>query len=106
ILGGAAARLGNKRLLVVADGVLHYLPFAALAAPSSPAYRPLLAEHEVVSVPSASALDGLRREAAGRAEAPKAVAVFADPVFDGGDERVRLSAARNAKAVQGSSSDA
>lgn len=98
ILGGAAARLGGKRLAVVADGVLHYVPFAALAAATSKdAYRPLLAEHEVVSVPSASALGELRRDTAGRAAAPKAVAVFADPVFDGGDERVKALAARGAK---------
>lgn len=103
ILGGAATRLGGKRLLVVADGVLHYVPFAALAAAPSldaAAYRPLLAEHEIANVPSASVLGELRREATGRAEAPKAVAVFADPVFDGGDERVRALSSRNAKPPQ------
>jgi CHAT domain-containing protein len=51
-----------------------------------------MVNHEIVSLPSASSLAVLRRELAGRAPAPKAVAVIADPVFDADDERVKKSA--------------
>lgn len=88
LLGPAASRLGKKRLLVVADGVLHLVPFAALPDPAEPA-RPLVVGHEIVNVPSASALAELRREQQGRARAGKAIAVLADPVFEKNDERVR-----------------
>jgi CHAT domain-containing protein/tetratricopeptide (TPR) repeat protein len=88
LLGPVASQLGNKRLLVVGDGVIQLIPFAALANPSNPA-RPLVMEHEIVSVPSASALDELRRERQGTTAATKMVAVLADPVFDVKDERVK-----------------
>ena len=95
LLEPVAAQLGRKRLLVVADGALEYLPFAALTVPSqvSPAspqnaFVPLMVHHEVTSIPSATTLAVLRRELQGRAPAKKVVAVFADPVFDKTDERV------------------
>ena len=34
ILGPAAGELGSKRLVIVADGALHYIPFSALPDPS------------------------------------------------------------------------
>src|SRR5262245_3493759 len=93
LLGPAAAQLGAKRLVVVAPGALSYLPFAALPAPEDkkrPAgdYEPLVAKHEVVSVPSASVLSIIRREMAGRRRAAKSVAVLADPVFEESDPRL------------------
>jgi len=93
LLGPAATRLGGKRLVVVAPGALSYLPFAALPAPEDekrPAggYEPLIAKHEVVSVPSASVLSIIRRETAGRQRAAKSVAVLADPVFEEDDPRL------------------
>lgn len=83
-------RIAGKRLLVVTDGMLQYVPFSALPIPgrSTPPV-PLLVEHEIVSLPSASVLAGLRRETVKRAEAGKAVAVFADPVFEVDDPRLR-----------------
>jgi CHAT domain-containing protein len=102
LLGPVAAQLGRKHLLVVPDGALEYLPFAALPLPgqaamsqvarqprpASASFVPLIVEHEVTSIPSASTLAVLRRELDGRAPAEKVVAVFADPVFDKTDERV------------------
>ena len=35
ILGPVAEQLGHRRVLVVADGALHYVPFAALRRPPS-----------------------------------------------------------------------
>jgi CHAT domain-containing protein len=114
LLGPVAAQLGRKRLLVVPDGALEYLPFAALTVPSSPNARrmrrapeslvPLMVHHEVTSIPSASTLAVLRRELQGRAPAEKVVAVFADPVFDKADERVTAGSSRNAGGHHGTPS--
>jgi CHAT domain-containing protein/predicted negative regulator of RcsB-dependent stress response len=93
LLGPAAPRLGGKRLVVVAPGALSYLPFGSLPAPEDekrPAggYEPMIAKHEVVSVPSASVLSLIRREMAGRQRAAKSIAVLADPVFEASDPRL------------------
>jgi len=97
LLGPIALQLGKKRLVIVADGALHYIPFAALPAPSpgndeernsSAEPQPLFVEHEIVSLPSASTLATLRRETAGRKPAEKTLAVLADPVFTDDDTRV------------------
>jgi CHAT domain-containing protein/Tfp pilus assembly protein PilF len=116
LLGPAASQLGAKRLLIVADGALQYLPFGALPSPetgrrgdgatgrdfpflpdaSTPrrpvVFTPLIVNHEIIHLPSASALAVLRRELAGRQPAAKAVAVLADPVFSADDTRVKLRA--------------
>jgi len=89
VLSPIAAQLKTKRLLVVSDGPLQYIPFAALIDPTSNK-QPLVAKHEIVSSPSASVLALQRREFSGRKEAPESLAVFADPVFDEADERVRM----------------
>jgi CHAT domain-containing protein/Tfp pilus assembly protein PilF len=98
LLGPVASQLSGKRLVIVADGALQYIPFAALPAPSpghdrgrNPAAepQPLFVEHEIVSLPSASTLATLRRETAGRKPAAKSLAVLADPVFTEDDTRVR-----------------
>ena len=90
LLGPAAEFLGKKRLLVVGEGALQYVPFHALGLPGSQGpYRPVLATHEVITLPSASVLAVLRREASGREVAPKAVAVFADAVFKNNDSRLQ-----------------
>jgi CHAT domain-containing protein len=76
---------------VIADGILQYVPFAALPDPEAPAGAaapPLVVRHEVVHLPSASALDVLRRETAGRPPAPRQLAVLADPVFTADDPRL------------------
>ena len=100
LLGPAASQLGAKRLLIVADGVLQYLPFGAMPVPRrqtsttstsglKSTATPLIVEHEIVHLPSASALAVLRRELAGRQPAAKTVAVLADPVFSANDARVK-----------------
>ena len=91
ILSPAVAQLTRKRLVVVADGALQYVPFAALTD-SGGSYRPLIIEHEVVSLPSASAFAVQRQNLKDRAPAPKSVAVVADPVFSTNDARFRNGA--------------
>jgi CHAT domain-containing protein len=78
--------LKNKRLLIVAEGVLQYVPFSALADPEGA--TPLIVKHEIVTLPSASVLGVLRQESKERQPAPKSIAVFADPVFDEHDARL------------------
>ena len=92
LLGPVASQIAGKRLLIVADGALQYVPFAALPVPGRPGGpTPLVTEHEIVSLPSASVLAVLRREGADR-EAPLGdIAVLADPVFEADDPRVRAA---------------
>jgi CHAT domain-containing protein/tetratricopeptide (TPR) repeat protein len=111
LLAPVAAQLGNKRLVIVADGALQYIPFAMLPEPKDEGGRmkdevsigrslhpssfipqPLIVNHEVVSLPSASALAIQRAELAGRQPAPKLLAVIADPVFDRTDRRFQTMA--------------
>ena len=93
VLAPVAAQLGKKRLVIVADGMLQYIPFAMLPAPNaninSAAPQPLIVEHEIVSLPSASTLSVIRREVEGRKAAPKTIVALADPVFTKNDERVK-----------------
>lgn len=92
VLGPITGRLREKRLVVVADGALRYVPFAALPDPGSPDGLPMLARHEVVHLPSASVLALLRGDGA-RERPSRTVAVFADPVFGPGDPRLRQAKA-------------
>jgi CHAT domain-containing protein len=80
----------------VADGALQYLPFAALPDPAPNTRRvgavlPLIAKHEIISLPSISVLAQLRNESSRHKAASKLVAVVADPVFSSDDERVKAS---------------
>ncbi|HLJ86070.1 MAG TPA: CHAT domain-containing protein [Candidatus Angelobacter sp.] len=90
--------LHKKRLLVVCDGILQYIPFALLPVdPTSNgklADSPLVAEHEIINLPSASILAELRRDIATRPKYSKRVAVLADPVFSREDARTRALATR------------
>ncbi len=105
LLGPAIGELGNKRLLIVSDGGLHYVPFAALPVPRAEGpRRPLLVDHEIVHLPSASVLALLRRELAKRSAAPATLAVVADPVFQADDSRLSLDSTQ-ARAVRESDRD-
>jgi CHAT domain-containing protein/tetratricopeptide (TPR) repeat protein len=97
LLAPVAGKLGSKRVVIVADGELQYIPFAMLPMPlGDEAFgpgdrKPLIVSNEVVTIPSASVLAIQRTELAGRQSAPKTLAVIADPVFDRSDTRVKLS---------------
>jgi CHAT domain-containing protein/Tfp pilus assembly protein PilF len=89
VLGPVRSLIAGKRLLIVSDGALQYIPFAALPEPTTnrPG-KPLILNHEIINLPSASVLAELRRQSATRASPPKSVAVLADPVFNAQDRRV------------------
>lgn len=108
LFGQIAAKLQQdwkgKRLAVVATGALEYVPFAALPTPNPQSAvrnpqssQPLIAQHEIVNLPSASVLAVNRRETAGRKPNEKNIAVIADPVFEATDPRV-LSALKKSAA--------
>jgi CHAT domain-containing protein len=99
------------------------VPFEALPVPAGPMagsrptdnaqratpdnYQPLVADHEIVNLPSASVLSVLRKEVAGRQEADKSVAVLADPVFRLDDPRLgQLAKNEKQPAKNGPASDA
>jgi CHAT domain-containing protein/tetratricopeptide (TPR) repeat protein len=117
LLAPVVNQLGNKRLLIVGDGALQSIPFAALPIPegtSPPApllggegsltppslagkgvgglgFTPLLVNHEIVSLPSASTIGVLRSELKDRKPAPKTLVAIADPVFSANDDRFKTS---------------
>jgi CHAT domain-containing protein/tetratricopeptide (TPR) repeat protein len=104
-----------RRLLVVADGGLHYIPFDALPLPTAddkvcrigddpPTYVPLLTSFEVVNLPSFSSLALLRRLNSASPAPAQGMAIWADPVFESDDPRVTeqlLSHPASARAQQG-----
>jgi CHAT domain-containing protein len=94
VLGPLQPDLHRKRIVVVADGALQYVPFGMLSLSASAAYRPLVADAEIVSAPSASAVAVQRSALAARQPPAKGIAIIADPVFSVRDGRVRNAAAK------------
>ncbi|MFN6526584.1 CHAT domain-containing tetratricopeptide repeat protein [Nostoc sp. ChiSLP03a] len=99
IIAPVAGKLGQKRLVVVADGILHQIPFTVLSdqkrqrsgeqeAGEKVNYQPLLVNHEIVNLPSVTSIATQRQQLKGRKMAPKTIAVLADPVFSADDERL------------------
>jgi CHAT domain-containing protein len=94
LLGPVVTRLGTKRLLISAPGILQLIPFSALPVPvgniTGSMSKPLVLDHEIVIIPSASTLAVQRRDVRGREQPREKLAVFGDPVFTKNDERVRV----------------
>lgn len=90
-----AEEIAGKRLVVVPDGALHYVPFAALSTGvlvEHGAPRRLIEDHEIVVLPSASALGVLRGLERPASAGERRVVAFADPVFGQDDERLEETA--------------
>jgi CHAT domain-containing protein len=80
VVGPISANLQTQRLIIVADGILQYVPFSILETPA-PAREPMISKFEIVEAPSASALVLVRRERMGRQAASKLLVGFGDAVF-------------------------
>ncbi len=103
----AGSVFGDKRLLVVADGALNYVPFEALvkttegADYSSLSY--LIKTNEIVYAPSGSVVAAIRQEGGSSptvregSRAGKNILLIADPIFNSNDPRLKGNSA-----VQGS----
>ena len=83
LLSPVRSEIEGKRLAIVAEGILQYLPFSALKFDESSF---LADNNEIVILPSASVLAELRQNET--AQKNKMIAIFADPVFDRGDARI------------------
>ncbi|NEP61116.1 MAG: CHAT domain-containing protein [Symploca sp. SIO2G7] len=96
-LVGTPAPTGNGQDFVGASFSRSQPPGEILAKPALTACNeeskiiPLLANHEIVNLPSATTLGIIRQEQATRQTAPKAIAILADPVFSSDDKRVKSS---------------
>jgi CHAT domain-containing protein len=77
ILGPVSNQLAGRRVIVVADGALNYIPFQVLSSGD----KLLIEESEVINAPSASILGELRQELSKRRPAERTLAAFGDAVF-------------------------
>jgi CHAT domain-containing protein len=73
-------RLRTSRLIVVADGILQYVPFQILKT-SRAEQEPLISRFDIVDAPSASALAIVRRERLRREPGSNLLIGFGDAVF-------------------------
>jgi CHAT domain-containing protein/predicted negative regulator of RcsB-dependent stress response len=91
VLEPAAGMIGEKRLMVVADGALNYIPFEVLLKSadtgdfSSLGY--LVKTNEVVYAPSASVVAAIKQQRT--KSTSRAMLIIADPVFNSNDARAK-----------------
>lgn len=87
----AASIIGEKRLLIVADGALNYVPFEALVkSPAGADYSSapyLIKSNEIIYAPSASVIGAIRQQENNRSG--RRMLIVADPVFNSNDTRSR-----------------
>jgi len=107
LIGPASSQLGTKRVIVVTEGVLQYIPLDALPVPQAfvetaagSRELPLMIEtHEMVTLSSLSTLFAIRQEKRRSGGDEKIVAVLADPVFNSSDDRVQIKTSGTAVAT-------
>lgn len=104
VLEPANGMIGERRLLVVADGALNYIPFGALVtAPGGADYTALpflIKTNEIVNAPSASVVAAVMSNQPTNRAQNRQMLIVADPVFTANDPRAR--GARGASAQTGS----
>ena len=79
------------RLILVLDGSLHRIPFAALRVPRTSVYLGLA--HDLIRAPSASYL-AIGKEPRRPSDFPRSILTISDPVFSLDDDRVSAEARR------------
>ena len=102
----AVGAIGEKRLLVVADGALNYVPFEVLLKSSESgdfsSLGYLIKSNEIIYAPSASVVAGIRQQR-GKSSG-RSMLIVADPVFNSNDARARKTTPNtmaNASEVRG-----
>ena len=94
VLEPAAGSIGEKRVMIVADGALNYIPFEVLLKTSDSGdfstLGYLVKTNEIIYAPSASVVGAIKQQ---RAKASgRAMLIIADPVFNSNDTRARKPA--------------
>jgi CHAT domain-containing protein len=93
-----APLVANKRLLVVADGALNYVPFESFVTEAGgggdySTLPYLVRTNEVIYAPSASVVAAVRQQAASgvaSAASSRGLLLVADPIFDASDPRAQI----------------
>jgi CHAT domain-containing protein/tetratricopeptide (TPR) repeat protein len=89
----AAGLIGDKRLLIVADGALNYVPFEAFVKTKSGAdYASLdylIKSNEIAYAPSASVIAAIRGSSPTATGGANTILIVADPVFNSDDPRLK-----------------
>jgi len=99
VLAPVADKLPSSRLIVVADGILQYVPFQILQSAAGNS-EPLIARVEIVEAPSASALALVRRQRSNTHPSGKLLVGFGDAVFSPEYTPGRSSATAISEAAQ------
>jgi CHAT domain-containing protein len=98
VIEPAASLIGQKRLLLVADGALNYVPFEVLLKSSQAgdysSLEYLVKSNEIVYSPSASVVGTIKQQRA--KAAGRGILVVADPVFNSNDARAKKGATASA----------
>jgi tetratricopeptide (TPR) repeat protein len=98
LFGSLFERISEKRLLILADGPLNGLPFAALPVPGS-ATGEIMLERFVIS--SAPSLYLAMKSVVAKPARHARVAIVSDPIFSRDDNRLAAVAPRYARALRG-----
>jgi CHAT domain-containing protein len=95
VLEPAASTIADKRLLIVADGALNYIPFEVLLKTADPgdfsSLGYLVKTNEIAYAPSASVV-GFIKQQRGQASG-RSMLIIADPVFNSNDTRAQKAPA-------------
>jgi CHAT domain-containing protein/tetratricopeptide (TPR) repeat protein len=97
ILAPINDRLTKKRIVIVGDSTLLYTSFQSLplADFNSKKLKNLVEGYEIINLPSSSTISILRENIANKKAAPKSIAIFADPIFNFNDERIKKNNSNN-----------
>lgn len=100
VLEPAAAMIADKRVLIVADSALNYIPFEVLLKSADPgdfaSLGYLVKTNELIYAPSASVVGFIKQQ---RAQASgRSMLIIADPVFNSNDARAQKAPTTTAQA--------
>src|SRR5690242_16870712 len=91
VLEPAAGMIGEKRLMVVADGALNYIPFEVLLKTTDggdfSSLNYLVKTNEIIYAPSASVVGAIKQQRT--KNTGRAMLIIADPVFNSNDARAQ-----------------